>query len=235
MRRSNWLGFVTVLAGGVIAAASLAVGCGGKTDEPGETPADTGVGIVESGPDTSATKDTGTGVVDSDKTWDVPGSLYDAEIPDVVFDGGTTAAGCVACTTRECKTEVDACDSDPKCRGVVLCVITECGGSATDYGCLLGCAAKYDVSYTDPVALTAVSVAQCVQKKCTADCPIPAGDGGAPKSDSSADAPETSAYMIFPETNKSFRSIDPRLVEALQSIAGANAEVRAGLVERFSH
>lgn len=239
MRRSNWLGFVTVLAGGVITAASLAVGCGGKTDEPGETtPADTGVGIVESGPDTSAPKDTGSVEVDSGSS----GSIYDAVIPDIAFGDGKTSGGCVACAGKECKKELDACDADPKCRGLFLCVLTECAGSFTDYSCAIGCGIKFGVtSLSDPVLGLAQDVGVCLNSKCSADCPSApsGGDGGtadAPKSDAAtSDASETGAYMIFPAAEKHLRSIDPRVLDVLSSAVPTSAEARAALVERFSH
>ncbi|MBI2389058.1 MAG: hypothetical protein HYV09_05515 [Deltaproteobacteria bacterium] len=246
MRSNPWLAVVSVLAGGALAVAASTAGCGGKTDDPGVTgPVDTGVTIVDSSAtDTGAVKDTYTPPVDAEKTYDVPGSLFDAVIPDVVFEGGKTAGQCVACAGTQCKSEVEACDKDPRCRGLFLCVLTRCGASSTDYMCLLGCAGEYDVSSpSDPVVGKAMNVADCARTKCASECPAPPGDGGAgdakadAKSDATGDAAETGAYMIFPSGAKPAMSIDPRVLEVLQSVsdAFANAELREGAIQELSH
>lgn len=244
MRSNPWLAVVSILAGGALAMAASTTGCGGKTDDPGVTgPVDTGISIVDSAVgDTGAVKDTYTPPVDAEKTYDVPGSLFDAVIPDVVFEGGKTASQCVACTGTQCKTEVEACDKDARCRGLFLCVLTKCGASSSDYMCLLGCAGDYDVtSPSDPVVGKAMDVADCARTKCADECPAPPGDGGATgdakadtKSDASGDA---SAYMIFPSGAKPAMSIDPRVLEVLQSVSDsfANAELREGVIQKLSH
>lgn len=247
MRRSNLsLSVLTMLAGGLFVVAANTAGCGGKTDEPSTEPTDTGVSIVtDAGPDTSAPVDTGTPMVDSGTTWDVPGSLYDADIPDIIFDGGTSAASCVGCAGRECKKEVDACDSDPQCRGLLLCALTKCGGSTTDLSCLMGCLGEYGVGFSDPVVGTVYAVGTCVQKKCTSDCPVPA-DAGAPKPDAKSDAPgdatgdatgdaETGAYMIFPSSSPAPRSIDPRLIDVQEALSSMSPDVKSGLIGQLTH
>jgi len=251
MRRSNsWLAVLTMLAGGVFAVAVTTAGCGGKTDEPGTTaPEDTGVVIVtDAGADTSAPKDTSTPMVDSAETYDVPGSIYDAVFPDVVFEGGKSTGTCVACAGKECKKELDTCDADPRCRGLLLCVLTDCAGSFTDFSCAAGCAFKFGVSgLGDPVIGKVQDVGTCINAKCTADCPAAPGDAGAPKVDAStadakADATstdggsaETGAYMIFPD-GKNLRSIDPRVLEILQTTVGSlSVEAKSGLADRLSH
>lgn len=246
MRRSNpWLAVVTMLAGGVVAVGAATTGCGGKTDEPATT-TDTGVVIVtDTGVDSSAPKDTGTPVVDSAEEYDVPGSIYDAVLPDVDFGDGKTTATCVDCAGKQCKSQMDACDADPRCRGLFLCVLSECAGSFTDFSCAAGCAFKFGVSgLSDPVIGKAQSVASCLQSKCPDACPAAPGDGGTgtdAKTDSaSADAktdsgPETSGYMIFPDQEKNLRSIDPRVLDLLQSVVPDSPEAKAALIARFKH
>jgi hypothetical protein len=254
MRRSNsLLAVLTMLAGSTFLVSTTAVGCGGKTDEPGQsTPADTGVVIVtDSGtPDTTTPpKDTAPPVEDTAEAFDVPGSIYDAVFPDVVFEGGKSTATCIGCATKECKKELDACDADARCRGLLLCVLTDCAGSFTDFSCAAGCAFKFGVSgLGDPVIGKVQSVGTCINSKCTADCPSAPSDAGAPKPDAPPPSPdgaivvdaapaETGAYMIFPESaGKDLRSIDPKVVELLQSLVGdLGVEARQGLVDKYTH
>lgn len=252
MRRPNpWLAVLTMFAGSALIVSSTTVGCGGKTDEPGTAPADTGISIVtdagaDSTADTTTPKDTAPVVEDTAEAFDVPGSIYDAVFPDVVFEGGKSTATCVACAGKECKKELDACDADPRCRGLLLCVLTDCAGSFTDFSCAAGCAFKFGVSgLGDPVIGKVQDVGTCINSKCTADCPsAPGGDGGAPKVDSgsaTADAKadgsgETGAYMIFPETEKDLRTIDPKVIEVLQSVVGdLSTEAKSGIVARYTH
>lgn len=243
-RTNPWLALITIITGASIAVAATP-GCGSKTDEGNVTPnPDTGLSIQD---DTSVKDttpaDTGSTVVDSDKQYDVPGSLFDAVIPDVTFDGGKTAAGCFDCTTDKCKAEVEACDADPRCRGLVLCAMTDCAGSFSDYGCLFGCASKFDVMGTsDPIIPKAMAVGQCVQKECSAACPLPpdsgmmGGDAKADTKDAVSDSMDGSAFMIFPNGG-SAKHVDPKVIEMLAptfEVLGGMPEARARLIEKFS-
>jgi hypothetical protein len=245
MRASSrsFLAFFTILAGTALAGSIASVGCGGSVDEPpaqpDTAPVDTGITIIDS------TADTGTTMMDAEKTYDVPGSLFDATIPDVAFEGGKTSGGCYACTLSKCKSEVEVCDKDPRCRGLFLCLVTECGGSTMDFGCAFGCGAKFDVSsLTDPVVGKAQAVGTCVQNKCADDCPAGAMMGDAGKTDAAkADAVTTD---VASESGMAFMSsagpaggaksyhMDPELGAALLEISRQMAG-REDLVRAFSH
>lgn len=253
-RTNPWLAVLTILAGGALAVSFSTVGCGGGVEQTPATTdtggADTGITIVD-----STKPDTGTPMMDSEKTYDVPGSLFDATVPDVEFEGGKTSGGCYACTLDKCKSEVEVCDKDPRCRGLFLCVLTECAGSFTDFGCAAGCAFKFDVTgLSDPVIGKAQAVGNCVQNKCSDKCPNPpmAGDAGsdAPKTD----APKPADAVSDGETGamggmgfkfagsaggaKDLQSVDPRVVEVLMSIAAtfeAAPEARDQMIQLFKH
>ena len=249
-RQNPWLAVLTLAAGGVLAASASTVGCGGKTDEAPAAPADTGtISIVDSSSDTGAV-DTGTVVVDSGKGYDVPGSLFDADIPDIAFEGGTTAAGCYDCTLDKCEAEVKECDKDPRCRGLLLCVLTECAGSFTDVGCAFGCATKFDVSgLGDPVISKASSVGTCVQGKCAGACPsAPTPDGGVAdaKTDSASEtgAAETGGSgsgfkFSSPSTpGAGEQSIDPRVLDVLQQVVApyqGSPDSRDRMMKHLAH
>jgi len=242
--RSNpWLALIAIMTGGAIAVLSTTAGCGSKADEGTVTPADTGSPGLVDAKDSSAQPDTKTTPMDTEIQYDVPGSLFDASLPDVTFEGGKTLGGCYNCTTDQCKAEVAACDSEPRCRGLVLCILTKCGGNVSDFGCALGCGSEYGVSsLSDPVATKGFAVGQCVQSKCKDECPIPSDGGTASDakaevaSDVSADGSETSAFMIFPKSGN--KPMDPELALKLQELAqtlGAMpSEARANLVDTFS-
>ena len=250
MRRPNpWLTALTLFAGSFLALSSTALGCGGKTNETTPPVTDTGISIVTdtgAAPDTTTPpKDTAPVVEDTAEAFDVPGSIYDVEFPDVVFEGGKSTATCVDCAKVQCKKELDACDADPRCRGLLLCVLTDCAGKFSDFTCAAGCAFKFGVSgLGDPVVGKVQSVGTCINGKCTSECPsAPTGvDAGAPKPDAApsdavvvdAAKAETGAYMIFPELEKDGRTVDPKVVEVLQSVVGdLGEEAKSSLVERF--
>lgn len=249
--RSNpWLALIAIMTGGAIAVLSTTAGCGSKADEGTVTPPDTGnLGLVDA-KDSSAQPDTKPAPMDTEIQYDVPGSLFDANIPDMTFEGGKTLSGCYDCTTDQCKAEVAKCDAEPRCRGLVLCILTKCGGNVSDFGCALGCGSEYGVSsLSDPVATNGLAVGQCVQNKCKDACPIPT-DGGAPTdartdaptdatTDATTDGSETSAFMIFPNgANKPAQSMDPelalKLTELAQTLGTLPAEARANLLDTFS-
>ncbi len=172
------------------ALGTTTVGCGSKTEE---APAETGVVIVDStSPDTRPV-DTGTAPVDSEMQYDVPGSLFDATIPDVVFEGGKTAQGCYDCTTDKCKAQLQECDKDARCRGVLLCVLVDCAGKFTDQACVIGCAFGFGVmSLSDPIVGKLQTVAACNQSNCADVCPAAPGDAGpAPDTKPAADAADS--------------------------------------------
>jgi hypothetical protein len=253
-RSNRWLALLTILSGAVVAVGLTASGCGGSVDEPGTSNPDTGsdtgsITVVD-----TAKADTGTVMSDSEMMYDVPGSLFDATVPDVVFEGGKTAAGCYGCALSSCKKEAEECDKDPRCRGLFLCVLTDCGASFTDFGCAAGCAFKFGVmGLSDPVIGKVQALGTCVQNKCTAECPEVPETGGsdAPKTDApKADAPseasadavaDGSAFMIFPDKSgdpKAMKSIDPRVLDVLQTLKttfdGAPV-ARQDLIKQFSH
>lgn len=253
--RPRFASAATLAAVGTLVASAFAVGCGSKESSVDTTPADTGV--VDSGTDTSVAmdtgpKDTGTPPVDSGAMYDVPGSLFDVEVPDVQFEGGTSAKTCYDCMTTKCKDEVGVCDADPQCRGIVLCLLSDCAGSFTDLGCAFGCAAMYGVtSPSDPVATEALGVAQCVQKNCTSACPVPADAG--PKTDAKSDgtSAETAIaeaggmafkFQYAPEKAASFKvapeSIDPQVGVMLQSLRESllsSPEISQALMDKYAH
>ena len=261
---------LSLVCGAALVVGVVASGCGGKTDDQAAPAgddtglADTGLADVKAdGPViVDSSKDTGTSSDDSATGFDVPGSLFDAEIPDVVFDGGLTAKGCYDCLTSKCHDQVAACDSDPRCRGVVLCVLVTCKANAADTTCLFGCATSYGItSPSDPAVGVALGVVSCQQKNCKDSCPAPPiGDGG-PSTDAksdgsstdsaSADAPgsgetgsgETGSGDATPASahgraSEPPMSFDPALLEELQSIASEYEGNEPGarvLVDRFSH
>jgi hypothetical protein len=249
-RTNPWLAVVTILTGGAFAVIGTTTGCGSKADDGNITPADTGIGFVDAKDSAVSMPDTTTTPMDTEPQYDVPGSLFDAILPDITFEGGKTLNGCFDCTTDKCKSQVEACDAEPRCRGLVLCMLAKCGGSTSDFGCLLGCAGDYGVtSPSDPIASKGLAVGQCVQANCKDACPIPT-DGGAsgtdaksdtPADSAAADATDASAFMIFPSASgpEKAQSFDPLLLQKLQQIASSlsamTPEARDGLVTKFNH
>jgi len=245
VRSNPSLALFSILTGGAFAVMATTAGCGSKTDDGTVTPADTGsISLSDASADTTK-PDTAAPMMDTATQYDVPGSLFDVTVPDIAFEGGKTIGGCYSCTTDKCKSQVEACDTDPKCRGLVLCGLTECAGNFSDLTCLIGCATKYDVALdpSDPTVTKALGVGQCVQGKCADACPLPA-DGGMMSSDAKADtaseaasdsAMEASAFMIFPHAAQ--KPADPEVVERLQDLfnmLGGMPETRANLVDTFS-
>lgn len=231
-----------LVSAGVVGA--IAVGCGGKSQDGPELPpedtgtVDTGVAVIEAGKDSGT--DTGSAAKD---TGDVPGSLFDASIPDVAFEGGKTSGACYDCIKDKCSAELTKCDADARCRGLTLCLLVECGGSTTDTTCLFGCALKYDVtSPSDPVATLALGVANCSQSKCTEKCPSAPDAGPADvKTDAASGGsgggtpgtPGTPGSPGTPGFGKG-KSVDPKVIEMLSAINASYAqtpEASAGLVD----
>ncbi|MGZ3420239.1 MAG: hypothetical protein ACXVEE_20360 [Polyangiales bacterium] len=249
MRAHRWIGALTVCTGGLLAAVVLSAGCGGKSEDAPvvetDTGSDTGIVIVK---DTSTPVDTGTAVEDAPEGFDVPGSLFDAEIPDITLEGGYTVKGCYDCTLDKCKTEVAACDKDERCRGLLLCALTTCS-SFSDTACLFGCAVMFGVtSPSDPIVATLQSVGSCNQKNCSASCPgIPdAGGGGdASKSDATKSDGATAtdgstgdamAMMLFPKGSS--KHVDAKVIEVLQSVMtsfDSTPLASQGLIDHLSH
>ncbi len=245
-----------VLAGSAfVVVASISAGCGGKTDEPPATPPPTDSGseisVVDSTADTGP-KDTGS-KPDTAVSYDVPGSIFDAPIPDVELDG-VSIPKCVDCLKTKCKSELETCDADPKCRGLTLCVLIDCKGSFTDTTCLFGCAGKFGVTgFDDPVVPKVMAIGDCSNKNCKAECPAP--DAGPPPSDGgpkdgatesgSADGSGGSGGFSpspgSPASPKSFAkamSIDPRVIEVLQSLCmsmDGDPDLKKGAIDVLSH
>ena len=200
------------------------------------------IALLDGAKDTTST-DTGTTTTDTY----VPGSLFDAVIPDVTFEGGKTAAGCYGCITDACKAEMTTCDKDPRCRGLTLCILLDCG-TTPDTTCLITCALKYDVtSVSDPVAATALAVADCAQKKCGDKCPAPPGDGGTGTGDAKKGDAETGGSgggsggglpgSPGMPASPAFKTVDPKVIEMLQTIKDSYASVpgaSAGVIARYS-
>ncbi|GAC1352111.1 MAG: hypothetical protein NVS3B20_03010 [Polyangiales bacterium] len=226
--------------------SACGIGCGGKTEQ---TTGATDAGgesaiIITDGSDRETaigTNETGAPNDDASATFDVPGSLFDAPIPDISFGDGLTAAGCYDCTKANCTAEVTACDSDPRCRGLALCVLIDCKSSTSDFTCLLGCAGKFGVtSPSDPTATKVLSIATCSGAKCKDKCPsLGAGDAG--KSEASSGESGTSDVapkMMLPAPPENFSSIDPRVGVTLQSFAAAfdgDPTLASGLIDALSH
>jgi hypothetical protein len=252
MRAHRWIGALTMCTGGLLAAVVLSVGCGGKSEDAPvvetDTGTDTGIAVVK---DTSTPVDTGAAMDDSATEFDVPGSLFDAEIPDITLEGGYTVKGCYDCTTDKCHMQVAECDKDERCRGLLLCALTTCT-SLTDTSCIIGCAFSFGVtSPSDPIVGTLQSVANCNQMNCSAACPgLPDGGMGssdAAKTDSATAGDSTtstdggsasdggSAPAFAPKVPSA--KVDPRVVEVLQSVMGSfNSTPLAtqGLVDHLS-
>ncbi len=244
-RSTRWLGALTVLAGAALAASAFAAGCGGKTDEENVTPQpqpDTGVTIVDSTPDTGSAPDTSTPT----ETGTSPGgSIFDAEMPDVTFDGGTTAKGCYDCTITECKSEVETCDADDKCRTLFVCAFGSCLEDLSDFGCLASCAFSAGVtSPSDPAVQKALDIIECNQAECSAACPaIPdAGMGGDGASEAAVDAPadaadgsSSSSFMSAKPSFAKAESLDPKLMDALVKIntSISSPEARRSILDRM--
>jgi hypothetical protein len=241
---NRWLALLTIVGGAAVALGLTAAGCGGSVDDPATT-TDTGT------PDTgsivivdSSKPDTGTVMPDTEMTYDVPGSLFDATIPDVVFEGGKTASGCYGCALTSCKKESEECDKDPRCRGLFLCVVSECAASFTDLACAFGCAGKFGVSSpSDPVVGKVQTLGTCVQNKCSAECPSAPDAAGADtkKADVASDGmADGSAFMIFPEGSKAgakAQSIDPKVAEILMQLGATfdgRPAARDELINQFN-
>ena len=266
--RGRWLGAVTLLAGSALATTIVGAGCGGKTNDAGTTPdPDTGTVVDSAVADTKPAADTAvppkdttppkpdTTGVDTEPSYDAPGSLFDAVIPDVVFDGGKTAAGCYDCATAKCHDELAACDSDSRCRGFLLCVLVVCKGSTTDTTCLLGCASDYDVmSFSDPIVKKVQAIVGCQQANCKDVCPGLPVDGGPP---SDAPLPDTGpagdaaddttpvddgavdadAMTRTRGPSKVPMSIDPAVLELMRDVQAsfeAQPLMRDGVVDQLS-
>ena len=247
---SRWVGALALISGAVLGAATVAGGCGGKTDDvaPGTTDSGPDIALVETPADTGGPKDTGKVVDDSAKAYDVPGSLFDVTIPDVDFGDGVTSGGCYDCTKKNCSKELAACDADPRCRGMALCVLIDCKGSTTDTACLFSCAGKFDVTgLSDPIVPLVQAIGTCTQANCKALCPAPptAGDSGT-KDSGKADGTSTESgstevgsaetgTSLPPAPGKppgsptpaaaaakmSIDRIDPKVIEVLQSFAAS--------------
>jgi hypothetical protein len=256
MRANRWIGALTICTGGLLAAVVLAAGCGGKSEdapvvEDTGTP-DTGIAVVK---DTSTPVDT----APVDTGMEPSGSLFDADIPDIVFEGGKTAKGCYDCTIDKCKTEVEACDKDAKCRSLLLCALTMCS-SFSDTSCLFGCAISAGVtSPSDPVVATIQDVGTCNQMNCSASCPAIPDGGGMPPSDSGpktdgsstdgsstdgssatdgGSAPDGSGGSAFAPKVPAGKHVDAKVITVLQSVVAsfeANPLARDGVVDHLSH
>jgi hypothetical protein len=162
------------------------VGCGSEVEStpPAE---DTGIVIVDSTAvvDTTPAADTATGPEAT------PGSLFDAVLPDISLEGGKTVQGCYDCTVDKCETEMQACDKNNACKGVLLCVLIDCAGKFSDQSCLFGCALSNGISSTmDPAVALLSGVGSCNQSKCTDSCPLAPLDGGAPDTRPNDSAPD---------------------------------------------
>ena len=257
--RSRFFGVLAVCAAAVGLVGLVAGGCGGSVNDGGAAPQDTGTGadttVAADSTGADAPKDaadTSKPAVDSEVRYDAPGSLFDVDIPDLTFDGGTTAGGCYDCTKTKCKDELAACDKDERCRGIVLCITVSCAGT-TDFTCALGCAADFGVtSPSDPVALEALAVGQCTQKNCGDKCPIPStGDGGATdaKRDGASDTSSTADASDAREAGPAFKpgsgpagtpmmSTDPQLGEMLMQLSQSfdgHPEMRQAVIDRLTH
>jgi hypothetical protein len=236
-----------VAGGAVLGVASSAGGCGGSTTEPAATPDTTPVVVLDSS--TDGGKDTKDSTVeDTTESYDVPGSIFDAPIPDVIIDGVSLPL-CVDCLRTKCTSELTACDADPKCRGLTLCVLIECKGSFTDTGCLLTCAGKYGVtSPADPVVPMALAIGDCSNKNCKSECPTPEGgvplDSGPKDSgkDATAEASMGGGGGGSFESPKAYSykgmSIDPKVIDALQSLAiglDGDPALKQSAIDALSH
>ncbi|MEO7094849.1 MAG: hypothetical protein ABI175_16440 [Polyangiales bacterium] len=250
--RSRFFGVLAVCGGAIGLVGAFAGGCGGGVDTPAGTP-DTGVADTLIGTDGPVILDGSKDTADASKPppdtaethYDAPGTLFDVEIPDLSFDGGTTAKGCYDCTLANCKDEVAACDKDERCRGIVLCITVRCAGDTTDFGCALGCATEFGVSSpSDPVAGKALAVGQCTQDHCGDKCPIPGGTDAGPADTKKA---ETSTAEAGGDSASSFKSAipsgapmstDPKMIELAKQLSGSfggNPELRQAVIDRMSH
>lgn len=223
-------------------------GCGGS-ESSGTTDTDSGPG------DTTPAKDTAvadtkpeaapdTTVDDTTKVYDAPGSLFDAVIPDIAFEGDVTAAGCYDCTLTHCHDQVATCDKDPRCRGFLLCVLINCKASTTDTACLVGCAGDYDVTLGDPIIGTMTNILSCTQANCKKECPVVVLDGGvdakptdAPK-EASADASDSAdaGADAHPILRPHGAEIEPKVIDVMVDFAATFAsmpEARDGLVNHL--
>ena len=258
-RRNRILGLACATAGLVLATSMMAGGCGGSESGGGET--------VDTGTDTGVAADTAKDTAPADtkpevapdtgpvSNYDAPGSLFDAVIPDVVFDGDVTAAGSYDCTLAHCHDQVAACDKDERCRGFLLCVLVDCKASFTDTTCLFGCAGEYDVTgLSDPIVGEVRDILTCSGGACASECPAVPLDGGfdaTPPPDGATDdagAGEASSGEVGPgEAGTAYhpsgwhapsgsKAIDPKLVDFMCEVQTTFASmplVRDGLVDHM--
>ena len=251
---ANALVIACATAGLVLAGAAVAGGCGGSESGGSETTdtgtPDTGVVADTSKPDTTPAETTSETPADTTKEYDAPGSLFDADIPDIVFDGDVTAVGCYDCTTTQCHDQVAECDKDVRCRGTLLCILTTCT-SFSDTTCALGCAGEYDVTATDPILGTLLGIGTCVRNKCADSCPaLPGGGDATPPPDASpgdggsgeassgeAGSADAGSGEVSPMWHApGAKVIDPVVIDVLRDLQmtfSGMPEVRAGLVDHL--
>lgn len=106
--------------------------------------------------------------------------LFDVNVPDApIGDTGTTIAQCYGCATKECKSELQACQDDEKCGLTVSCVLSMCLDTL-DQNCILSCAFQSGISsQNDPAVALLFPVFQCISGSCPNDCPnLGMGQGG---------------------------------------------------------
>lgn len=106
--------------------------------------------------------------------------LFDVNVPDApIGDTGTTIAQCYGCATKECKSELQACQDDEKCGLAVSCVLSMCLDTL-DQQCVFSCAFQSGISSpSDPSAALLIPVFQCITGSCPNDCPnLGMGQGG---------------------------------------------------------
>lgn len=181
--------------------AFAAARCGGSTTEsvaPGGTVVDSGTpdaqqdaapeaadqdALVEASEDASpdvspdVSEDVAPDVADNEA------SLFDLTMPDVALnDSGATVQTCYDCASTTCSSGMAQCEADDKCRTLVLCLfVDQCfggtGPGGIDTGCAFGCLGQAGISdYNDPAISVAMTVGQCVNDSCSAQCALP--DGG---------------------------------------------------------
>jgi len=158
----------------LVAAGATIQACGGTTNSDG--PVDSGPPEASTPADTGP-KDSGVDAKDSAPPCDTNAD-FTSKIPDAsLADGATTTGICMGCTKAKCSAQVDKCNKDCPCQGVIANAI-ECYSKNTSNP--IACVGSFSgvPSSTQAIGLALLN---CVRTECADECgagAFDAGDGG---------------------------------------------------------
>ena len=158
-----------LLTGSVATAAVLILACGGSSQVPPGSTADSGADSTTPTGDSSTSDsslDDG-GAEDAMCTFDA--DLNTADPADAALnDAGASVGACLGCAKTNCEAQVNACNKDCSCNGVFACLFG-CLGSVG--GSLLVCYETCGGSLSLSNANTAeIGLVECAAKSCATEC-----------------------------------------------------------------